>query len=224
MRTWIAAPRAGRRRLGQRLARRQPHHPLDQVDPGHLLGDAVLDLQARVHLQEVEARRRVGVDDELDRARRAVGRRRRPGAPPRRPARRASRRTARAPASPRSPSGCGAAASSRARPSASTRPRPSPKICTSTWRARLDVLLEVAARLLEVGLRQPRDRLEGLAELAAVGAAAHADAAAAGRALQHHRVADPLAARRACAMPVSRPGARQQRQPRPWSPARAPCA
>jgi hypothetical protein len=47
-------------------------HDLDQVEPGDELGDAVLDLQARVDLEEVElvARR---VDEELDGADRAVG-------------------------------------------------------------------------------------------------------------------------------------------------------
>ncbi len=60
----MAAPRgAGAAFNGQRLARRHPHHPLDEIDAGHLLGDAVLDLDAGVHLEEVEA---------LDRADRAT--------------------------------------------------------------------------------------------------------------------------------------------------------
>ena len=46
----------------QRLAGREPHHPLDEVDAGDLLGDAVLDLQARVDLEEVERRRVVGIE------------------------------------------------------------------------------------------------------------------------------------------------------------------
>ena len=37
---------------------------LDDVDAGHHLGDAVLDLHARVHLHEVEAA--VAVEQELD--------------------------------------------------------------------------------------------------------------------------------------------------------------
>ena len=44
----------------------------DEVDAGHLLGDGVLDLQARVGLDEDEARRAVGVDEELERAEVAV--------------------------------------------------------------------------------------------------------------------------------------------------------
>ena len=48
-----------RQRVERRqLARRQAHHPLDEIDAGDLLGDAVLDLQARVDLEEVERRRR----------------------------------------------------------------------------------------------------------------------------------------------------------------------
>jgi hypothetical protein len=49
----------------------QPEHQLDQVDAVDLLGDRVLDLQARVHLEEgrLFAHR---VVDELDRASAAV--------------------------------------------------------------------------------------------------------------------------------------------------------
>ena len=50
----------------QRLAGGDAQLPLDQVEAGDHLGHRVLDLQAGVHLQEVEVRRRV--DDELDRA------------------------------------------------------------------------------------------------------------------------------------------------------------
>ena len=39
---------------GQRLARRQPDLEFDQVDAGHQLGHRMLDLEARIHLQEVE--------------------------------------------------------------------------------------------------------------------------------------------------------------------------
>jgi hypothetical protein len=38
----------------QRLAGGDAQLPLDQVEPGDHLGDRVLDLQARVHLHEVE--------------------------------------------------------------------------------------------------------------------------------------------------------------------------
>ena len=46
-------------------------HLLDQVDAGDELGDGMLDLQARIHLEEIEAP--VLSDDELHRARRIVG-------------------------------------------------------------------------------------------------------------------------------------------------------
>jgi len=48
----------------QRLAARDANLPLHQVDAGHQLRDAVLDLQACVHLEKVEPA--VGVEQELD--------------------------------------------------------------------------------------------------------------------------------------------------------------
>ena len=48
----------------QPLPRRDPDLPRDEVEPGDELGDAVLDLEARVHLEEVVAA--VGVEQELD--------------------------------------------------------------------------------------------------------------------------------------------------------------
>src|SRR6185503_7264504 len=55
-----------RRRLrGERLAATDPDLQLDQIGPGELLGEPVLDLQARVHLEE---RGLAVADQELDRA------------------------------------------------------------------------------------------------------------------------------------------------------------
>ena len=51
---------------GQLLAGRRADHQLDEVDAGDQLGDRMLDLQARIHLQEEEAAVLAG--DELDRA------------------------------------------------------------------------------------------------------------------------------------------------------------
>ena len=51
----------------QRLAGGDAQLPLDQVQAGDHLGHRMLDLQAGVHLHEVEASPS-GVDDELDRA------------------------------------------------------------------------------------------------------------------------------------------------------------
>ena len=50
----------------QRLPRRDPQLPLDQVQPGDQLGDGVLHLQPRVHLHEEELRRRLVGHQELD--------------------------------------------------------------------------------------------------------------------------------------------------------------
>ena len=67
-----AAPRTGwsswrEPEVGQRLARGDPQLRADEVDVGDLLGDRVLDLDARVHLDEDVAP--VGVEQELDGAR-----------------------------------------------------------------------------------------------------------------------------------------------------------
>ena len=72
MRHSIAQPsrRTSAWREGERLAGGDADHLLDQVEPGDAFGDRVLDLQPRVHLEEVEAA--VLADDELDRAGRLV--------------------------------------------------------------------------------------------------------------------------------------------------------
>ena len=57
-------------REGKRLAGGDADHQLHEVEAGHQLGHRMLDLQPRVHLQEVEIA--VAVDDELHRAGGAV--------------------------------------------------------------------------------------------------------------------------------------------------------
>ena len=55
----------------QRLAGRDAQLPLDEIEPEDRLGDGMLDLQAGVHLEKIEAigpEAARGVDDELDRA------------------------------------------------------------------------------------------------------------------------------------------------------------
>ena len=52
----------------------EANHPLHQIDPGDELRHAVLDLQAGVHLQEIELLA-AGIEKELNRPRRAVGER-----------------------------------------------------------------------------------------------------------------------------------------------------
>src|SRR4051794_29235466 len=66
---------------GERLASRHLYHQLDEIEPGHQLRHRVLDLEPRVHLEEIEIAPLV--DDELDRAGRAVtdGLRQRDGLP-----------------------------------------------------------------------------------------------------------------------------------------------
>ena len=119
------------------------------------LGDRVLDLEARVHLEEVEGA--VLVDEELDGPGvRVADRRPRPRAPPRTspPAARAS---CAATATPRSPSGGAAAPSTRARTGATSRPvRVAEDLDLDVPRP-LDHLLEVDGRVAEraerLGLR-----------------------------------------------------------------------
>ena len=134
-----AAPRSRGRRsapIARRSAACRPSATvelqLDQVDAVHQLGDRVLDLEPGVHLQEEEAARVVGVDEELDGAGADVvdrrgGRARAASCS----ARRGLRRRARAPATPRRPSGGGAGSSSPARRAPARRPacrrRPAPR-------------------------------------------------------------------------------------------------
>ena len=56
-------PRTGGIVVAERLAVGDPDHLANQVDAGDLLGDRVLDLQARVHLEEGD--RAVLADQEL---------------------------------------------------------------------------------------------------------------------------------------------------------------
>jgi hypothetical protein len=51
---------------GKLLAGGNADHLLDQVDAGHKFGDRMLDLQPRIHLEEIE--RAVLPGDEFDRA------------------------------------------------------------------------------------------------------------------------------------------------------------
>jgi len=138
MRSWSAKPLGARDALGepevgQRAAARERELDLHEIEPEHLLGDRVLDLEPRVGLEEEEPdrrARRVELDQELDRpealVRRGLGE----------PARRGDERAAQVPgqrtgwARPRSASGSGAAACTRdrtARPRACRRRRSGPR-------------------------------------------------------------------------------------------------
>ena len=140
MRTSIAWPSGSAARsaaasaaVGQRPPGGEPELLADDVEAGDQLGDAVLDLEPGVDLEEAEAAVRV-----------AAGTRRSPrcaGPPPARPgppgraARAARRRSARAPAPPRRASGGAAGCEQSRSPSATTRPVASPSSWTSMWRA-----------------------------------------------------------------------------------------
>ena len=73
MRHCSAAPRSrivvlAQAEVGEGLARRDAHLRLHEVDVGDLLGDGVLDLDARVHLDEDVLSPLARVEQELDRA------------------------------------------------------------------------------------------------------------------------------------------------------------
>ncbi len=77
----------------------------------------------------------------------------------------------------------------------------------------LDVLLEEQPAVAEVVLREPLDRGVSAIELGHVAAQLHADAAAAGRALEHHRQADALRLRPRLRDIGKQTASRQQRKP-----------
>ena len=170
------------------LARAELHHPLDDVDAGDGFGHAVLDLQPGVDFEEIEVLS-ARVDDELDRARRAVTR-------------------------CRGEALCGVV---KRHPHLGTKVRrrgfldhllvaPLQRAVPVTQRehataavaedlhldvARIaDVALEEHTGVGEVRLREALDRLERSAQIIGASAHLHADAAATRAALEHHRVAD----------------------------------
>ncbi|VWB57099.1 hypothetical protein BST28156_02670 [Burkholderia stagnalis] len=181
------------RRDGQRVERRQvalglQDHPFDEIDAGHCLGHAMLDLQPRVHFEEMELAR-ARIEHEFDGARRRVVDR--AGEPHRARVQRAALRVAQA--------GCGrlldhllvaplhravalAERDHAAAPVAEDLHLDVPRV--------LDELLQIDARMREVRAAEPHDALERRRELRGVAAQRHADAAAARRAFQHHRIAD----------------------------------
>ena len=52
-------------RQPQRLATRDPQHEMYEVEPRHFLGDGMLHLESRIHLEKVEFE--LLIDEELDR-------------------------------------------------------------------------------------------------------------------------------------------------------------
>ena len=178
---WLAAAL-----IAERLAGRDAQLLGHEVDAEHHLGHGMLDLQARVHLEEVEA---IALDQELDRARPRRSRR-----PVRRP-RAASRQTI---TNCLGQVGCGcfldellvaplhraialpdgeAAAVLVAEDLDLDVPRP------------LEVLLHVDVVVAEAGSRLATGRLDRRADLLARADDAHAAAAAAGSRLDHDGIA-----------------------------------
>ena len=75
-----------------------------------------------------------------------------------------------------------------------------------------DIAFKENAAIGEIGLCQPPHRLECVAQGISVGAHLHADAAPAGAALEHHRVADPRSLGQGAVQVSQQPTARQERQ------------
>ena len=157
--------------------------PLHEVDTGHELRHGMLDLQPRVHLEEVE--RAVLVEQKLDRPGVGVAdARARRARPPRRCARRCVRRDRTATGLPRAPSDAAAESSTRARrtaPRCRTRRRATAPRCAAAAEAALEIHGAVPERR-----QAPRNaRRAARSELARVVDEAHALAAAAGDGLEH---------------------------------------
>jgi hypothetical protein len=203
------APRLDRERVQRReFAGAELHHPFDDVDAGHRLGDAVLDLQSRIDLEEEEF---LGpcVDDELHRTRRAVRGGGRDAA-----GRCQQRRTHLGPQVR-----CWSlfdhllVAPLQRAVTLSQRDHLTESVAEDLYFdvARVgDVALEEDACIREVGQCQSLHRVERGAQGAGVGAHLHADATATGAALEHHRIADALGGAQ-CGIDVrQQPGAGQQ--------------
>jgi len=204
------AARLGHARLEPRqLVRCLTDHPLDQVDAGDLLGDAVLDLQAGVDLEEVKRLAGVVVD-ELDRARGRV-----PDVAPeadRRVEHRGTRRGGQVRGrgllddllvAPLQRAVALAERHHRARAVAED-------LHLDVARA-VEVLLEVDGIVLEVALAETPYGVEQAGKILGVAAELQPDAAAARRALDHHRVADALGRGARLRDVAQQAGARQQR-------------
>ena len=152
----------------------------DQVDVGGLLGDGVLDLDPRVHLDE-HVLAALGVDQELDRSGVDVAdlAGEADGVCAQRLAQSRDRGPARARA--RSASGGGAGPSSRARTGARPRRRRPPSTWTSMCRGRSDRLLEVHRPIAERALGLAHRRRSGILSSSGILDQPHAAAAAARR-------------------------------------------
>ena len=189
----MARKRRLARRFRQRLTRRDAELQLDEVEPGDHFRDGVLDLQTRVHLEEVQlARRR---RDELDRARALVVD--------------GSNDAERVLEEPRAPPGAFFALKKRggrrrllddllvaplhaafAFRKSDRRPEPIAKHLNLDVPRRFDVALDVDARIAERGAPAIGARRRGALELRHVAGDLHADTTAPARRLDEHGQAD----------------------------------
>ena len=203
------------RRHPQRFERRQrpraeAHHPVHDVHAGHLLGDPVLDLQARVDLEEKEVLV-IRVVQELHRARRPVahGARQHLGGVPE-----PAPHVVAQPGSRRFFDHLLVAALRRAVPLAERDDLAGPvaeDLHLDVARP-LDEPFQVDATLAEVRRTEARHRAEVLRQLLGRAADAHADAAASSRALQDDRIAAALRLGKRMFLVDQETGAGQQRR------------
>ena len=198
------APSSGRPSCveAERLAGGDPELVGDEVASGDELGDRVLDLEPRVHLEE--GRLAAVVEQELagpgadvaDRAPRGPG--------PRRRAARAARRRPPATGSPRGPSGGGAGSSSRARRGGRRCPAASNSTWISTWRAPSTNRSRISRSSPNAACASRRAAASASGSVAGSRTDAHALAAAAGRRLDEERVADRCGGARSAPRPTGR--------------------
>ncbi|MNM96992.1 hypothetical protein D3C81_1094870 [compost metagenome] len=173
---------------GRQIGGRQLHHPAHQVDAPHLFGDTVFHLQTGVHFQEIETPG-IAVEDELHGAGAAVVHR----------FGQFDRRRAQFIGHALGQVRCRGfledflvatlhrtVAYAKGDHFAVAVAEYLHFQVTGT----LDVLLDEHPGVAEIVLAQALDRFEGFAQLGRAAAHAHADAATASGALEHHRVAD----------------------------------
>ncbi|MNI04523.1 hypothetical protein D3C73_574460 [compost metagenome] len=180
----------------RQLTGRQLHHPAHQVDAPHLFGDTVFHLQTGVHFQEIETPG-IAVEDELHGAGAAVVHR----------FGQFDRRRAQFIGHALGQVRCRGfledflvatlhrtVAYAKGDHFAVAVAEYLHFQVTGT----LDVLLDEHPGVAEIVLAQALDRFEGFAQLGRAAAHAHADAATAGGALEHHRVADLFTGDQCC--------------------------
>ena len=200
----------------QRRALRDAQLRAHEVDAGDLLGDRVLDLDARVHLEEDVAA--VLADAGTPRCRRC-GSPRRGRTSPRRRAARARTASSRFGAGAISTTFWWRRCTEQSRsPRCTTSPSAPASTCTSTWRGRSSARSRKTVGSLNAASASRRAVSTALGRSAALRHQAQAAAAAAGRGLHEDRVAQALGLATAPprgSRPAARPRAPAGRRPTP---------